>query len=98
MKFRAEVVVSLRPGVLDAQGETVRGALKGLGYHGIGPVRVGKHITLELEAASEAEAGQQVDEMCRRLLANPVLENYRIRIAAANDGFSGSPGMEVVGR
>lgn len=83
MRCVAEVVVALRPGVLDAQGETVRGALLALGYGGVGRVRVGKHITLELEAESEADAGLQVDEMCRRLLANPVLEDYRVRVIPA---------------
>lgn len=80
MRFQAEVLVTLRRGVLDAQGETVAGALKGLGYHGVSAVRVGKHLQLELDAESEDQARRQVDEMCRRLLANPVLEDYRVEL------------------
>jgi phosphoribosylformylglycinamidine synthase len=73
--LRYRVFVTLKPGVLDPQGKAIHHALEGLGFAGLRDVRAGKLIELELEdGASEAE----VDGMCRKLLANTVIENYRI--------------------
>ena len=73
--MRYRVFVTLKPGVLDPQGKAIHHALEGLGFAGLRDVRAGKLIELELEdGASEAE----VDGMCRKLLANTVIENYRI--------------------
>ncbi|GMM93154.1 phosphoribosylformylglycinamidine synthase subunit PurS [Qipengyuania sp. MTN3-11] len=73
MKFR--VYVSLKPGVLDPQGRAVHHALEGLGFDGVGDVRIGRFIELEMpEGTKEAAIG----EMCEKLLANTVIENYRI--------------------
>lgn len=83
MKFRAEIVVTLREGVLDPQGQAVRDGLFSMGYAGVRDVRVGRHIEIELEAAGEAEARAAVDEMTRRLLANPVIEEYRFTLQTA---------------
>ncbi len=69
---RATVTVRLKPGVLDPQGRAIQHALGGLGFAGVAEVRVGKLI--ELEVAGEAD----IDAMCRALLANPVIESYRI--------------------
>ena len=80
MKFRAEIIVMLREGVLDPQGQAVLGGLVSMGYTGLCDVRVGRHVEVELEAADEAEARATVDEMTRRLLANPVIEEYRFAI------------------
>jgi len=78
--MKARVHVSLKPGVLDPQGKAIRNALKTLGFTGVGEVRQGKLIELELSDADPAAARTRVEEMCRQLLANPVIENYTIEI------------------
>ncbi len=78
MKHRFEVIVSLRPGLLDPQGKAVEGSLPAMGWTNVSSVRVGKHIELEVDADSQEDAVSQVDEIARRLLSNPVIENYRI--------------------
>jgi phosphoribosylformylglycinamidine synthase len=78
--MKARVHVSLKPGVLDPQGKAIGNALMGLGFGGIGEVRQGKLIELELADADPAAARARVEEMCRQLLANPVIENYTIEI------------------
>ncbi len=75
MTYRAKVYVTLKEGVLDPQGNAVRQGLNSLG-HSVQDVRVGRFIVLTLEAEDEASAKAQVEEMCRRLLANPVIEDY----------------------
>ena len=73
--MKARVFVTLKPGVLDPQGKAIHHALEGLGFSGVNDVRAGKLIELDLEeGVSEAD----VDAMCRKLLANTVIENYRI--------------------
>jgi phosphoribosylformylglycinamidine synthase len=74
--MRYRVFVTLKPGVLDPQGKAIHHALEGLGFGGVQDVRAGKLIELELadDAADEAAVG----EMCRKLLANTVIENYRV--------------------
>ncbi len=79
----AKIYVTLKPGVLDAQGDTVRSALETLGFKGLADVRVGKFMVLTLNGLTKAEAATQVEEMCRRLLANPVIEDYRFEIEGA---------------
>jgi phosphoribosylformylglycinamidine synthase PurS subunit len=78
--MKARVHVSLKPGVLDPQGKAIGNALKTLGFTGVGEVRQGKLIELELSDADPAAARTRVEEMCRQLLANPVIENYTIEI------------------
>ena len=78
MKFRFEVVVSLKEGLLDPQGKTIRDALPTLGWKNVSEVRVGKHIELVVESDDEAAAREQVKEMARRFLSNPVIEDFRI--------------------
>jgi len=78
--MKARVHVSLKPGVLDPQGKAIGDALKTLGFTGVGEVRQGKLIQLELSDADPAAARTRVEEMCRQLLANPVIENYTIEI------------------
>ncbi|MDN5344387.1 MAG: phosphoribosylformylglycinamidine synthase subunit PurS [Clostridia bacterium] len=73
----ARIYVTFKPGVLDPQGEAVAGGLKAMGYGGITSVRVGKYLEVQLDLDDRDRAGQQVEEMCRRLLANPVIEEYR---------------------
>ncbi|HVL64065.1 MAG TPA: phosphoribosylformylglycinamidine synthase subunit PurS [Actinomycetota bacterium] len=78
MSFRAEVKVTLKPGIADPQGQTIERALPALGYDVARDVRVGKLIELTVEASSAEEARERVEEMCERLLANPVIESYDV--------------------
>jgi phosphoribosylformylglycinamidine synthase len=78
--MKARVHISLKPGVLDPQGKAIGNALQGLGFDGIGEVRQGKLIELELTDTDPAAARARVEDMCRQLLANPVIENYAIEI------------------
>jgi phosphoribosylformylglycinamidine synthase len=73
--MKVRVHVSLRPGVLDPQGRAVHHALEGLGFTGIEDVRIGREIDLEV---ADNTSDATLDEMCRKLLANMVIENYRI--------------------
>ncbi len=74
------MLVTLKPGVLDAQGRALEHALRDLGYAQVAEVRAGKVIHLDLDAASEDEARALAREMCEKLLANPVIEQYEIRL------------------
>ena len=76
--MKVRVLVRLKPGILDVQGAAVKRALGGLGFTDVADLRVGKVIELDIEAASAADARARVDEMCRKLLANPILEDYAI--------------------
>jgi phosphoribosylformylglycinamidine synthase len=82
MKFEAHVEVTHLPGVLDPQGATVERALPALGYTNVSSVRIGKSIRLVVDAPSAEAARAQVDEMCHRLLANPVIEAFSIDVVA----------------
>ena len=78
MTWTAEIVVQLKAVVNDPQGLVVRDGLRRLGFSGVGEVRVGKYIQVELDAADADSAQQLVAGMCERLLRNPVIEDYRI--------------------
>jgi phosphoribosylformylglycinamidine synthase PurS subunit len=80
VKFPVLVEVRLRPDVADPQGATIERALPALGCTGIDGVRVGKAIRLTVEAADEASARSEVEELCRRFLANPVIEDVEISV------------------
>ncbi|MEX1008572.1 MAG: phosphoribosylformylglycinamidine synthase subunit PurS [Acidimicrobiia bacterium] len=80
MRFEARIDVAHLPGVLDPQGATVERALPALGYTNVSEVTIAKTIRLVLDAPSVDAAQEQVDEMCKRLLANPVIEQYTIAI------------------
>lgn len=80
MEFQVEVRVVPRKGILDPQGKAVRGALNSLGFDGIADVHVGRLIRLELEADSDEAAKQSAIAMCKQLLANPVTEDFDVRI------------------
>ena len=82
MKFRAEIDVMPLKALLDPQGKTVTASMKNIGLAEIDNVRIGKHITLEVEAADEASATSKVDEACKKLLTNQIMESYEFRIAA----------------
>jgi len=76
----AKVFVKLKDGILDPQGQTVQHALENLGYDAVQQVRMGKLIELKLEGVDREQARQLVDEACRKLLANPVIENYTFEL------------------
>jgi phosphoribosylformylglycinamidine synthase subunit PurS len=78
--IRARVYVTLKRGVLDPQGETVKGALESLGFAGVQDVRIGKFMVISLNGVSREEAGRRVEAMCKKLLANPVIEDYRFEL------------------
>lgn len=76
MKFKAEIDVMPLEALLDPQGKAVTGSMKNLGLPEIENVRIGKHVTLTVEAASEEDARAKVDTACSKLLANPIMEFY----------------------
>ncbi len=82
MKFIAQIDVMPKKEILDPQGKAVTGSMKNIGLSEITNVRVGKHISLEVEADSEAEAREKVDNACKQLLANLIMESYEFKIAA----------------
>jgi len=81
MRYEARVEVTHLPGIADPQGATVERALPALGYTNVSDVSIGKSIRLVIDADTEAAARAQVEEMCERLLANPVIEGYEIELA-----------------
>ncbi|MEM9170024.1 MAG: phosphoribosylformylglycinamidine synthase subunit PurS [Pseudomonadota bacterium] len=78
--MRAKITVTLKSGVLDPQGKAIENALRQLGFDGAAGVRQGKVIELDLDGADEAAARATAEDMCKKLLANPVMENYAIEI------------------
>lgn len=92
MRWQAEVHVRLQPGIADPEGETVAGGLRALGYDGIESVRSGTLLRIRFNAADRATADEMLAGMCRRLLANPVMEtaDWELRSdeAAAAEGAS----------
>jgi phosphoribosylformylglycinamidine synthase len=80
--MRAKIFISFKNGVLDPQGKAVERSLHTLGYQEVRDVRMGKYLEIELDAASREAAEARLREMCDRLLANPVIEDYRFEIEA----------------
>lgn len=78
--MRVKVFVTLKSGVLDPQGKAVERSLHSLGYTGVEEVRMGKYVEFRLAPMPPAAAAQQVREMCEKLLANPVIEDFRFEI------------------
>ena len=81
--FRARVYVTLKPTVNDPQGLTIQGALHSLGFAGVESVRAGKYIEIRVDAPDRAAAAASVREMCSKLLANPVIEDFRFELEDA---------------
>ena len=79
--MRAKVHVFLKPGVLDVQGKAVESALHGLGWADVEHVRVGRTIEFDLKGSDLAAAEAEVKQMCEKLLANTVIESYRVEVA-----------------
>ena len=82
-RFRLEIRVVPRPGLLDPEGKAIHHALQSLDYEGVQDVRVGKILYLDMDASSADEARDRADAMCRRLLANPVTEDFEIGVQEA---------------
>lgn len=78
--FQARIYVTLKKGILDPQGKAVKGALVKLGYDQVEDVRVGKYLELSLSCSDRGEAEQAVEEMCKRLLVNAVIEEYTFEL------------------
>jgi phosphoribosylformylglycinamidine synthase PurS subunit len=76
MKFKAEINVMPHDALLDPQGKAVTGSLKNIGLEAIQNVRIGKHISIEIEAIDEAQANQIVTDACKKLLANMIMEKF----------------------
>lgn len=83
MKFRAEIDVMPLKALLDPQGKAVTASMKNLNLSEIENVRIGKHITLELEAVSKEVAQAKVEEACKKLLANPIMEEFHFTLTEA---------------
>ena len=82
MKFIAEINVMPLKALLDPQGKAVAHGMKNLGFNEVANVRVGKHITMEIEADSKKAAGARVDEACQKILTNPIIEGYEFTLHA----------------
>jgi phosphoribosylformylglycinamidine synthase subunit PurS len=82
-RYLAKIQVSLKPTVNDPEGNTIAGALASLNFDGVQGVRAGKYFEVTIEASGKKKAAKLVDEMCARLLANPVIETYRFEIEGA---------------
>ena len=80
MMYLARIYVSLKPTVNDPQGQTVLGSLRTLGYDSVNGVRVGKYLEVMVAEGERVRAEEQVKEMCHKLLANPVIEDYRFEL------------------
>jgi len=93
MRWLAEVHVALRSGIADPEGQTIGSALRALGYPTVSEVRSGKLMRIAFEAPDPAAAEAAVDEMCRRLLANPVMEtaSWQLRADAEQDADEANP-------
>lgn len=81
--FTAEVKITLKKVVADPQGQTIKHALESLGYKNLKEVRIGKLVNLKLEAKDQAEAEVKVKEMCQKLLANPIIEEFTVDVKCA---------------
>ncbi|MDA0378762.1 MAG: phosphoribosylformylglycinamidine synthase subunit PurS [Bacteroidetes bacterium] len=78
--FKAEITVTLRPSILDPQGKAAHHALGELGFNGVHQVRIGKFIELEIDAPSAEEATRMAREAADKLLANPVMEDFQVKV------------------
>ena len=83
MNFKAEIDVMPLPALLDPQGKAVSSNMKNIGLEEISNVRIGKHITLHVEAVDEADAKSKVNEACKKLLANEIMEGFEFTVSPA---------------
>jgi len=81
--IEAKIFITLKETVADPQGLTIKHALESLGFNELGDVRIGKLITLKLKTNNKNDSKKQIDDMCKKLLANPVIEDYSFQIIEA---------------
>ncbi|MFP4527203.1 MAG: phosphoribosylformylglycinamidine synthase subunit PurS [Candidatus Kapaibacterium sp.] len=79
-KYQAKIKITLRKDILDVQGKTVEHALHQIGFEALSGVRMGKYVTLEVEAGNQVEAKKMVEEASEKLIANPIIEDYVVTI------------------
>lgn len=84
MAYKAKIKVTLRPSILDVQGKAVEHALDNLGYSSVDNVRIGKYIEVSINESDLAQAERKSEEICRKLLANTVMEDYSIELEPIN--------------
>ena len=84
MTYLARVDITLKPAVNDPQGNTIRDALHALGFNEVAAVRAGKYMEIRVDAPDKGKAEAQVTEMCKKLLANPVIEDFRFEVEEAS--------------
>lgn len=84
MKFKAEIDIMPQQALLDPQGKAVEAAMGNIGLSNVSSVRIGKHISVEVDANSESEAHDIIDTACKKLLANLIMERYQFTLAAVN--------------
>jgi phosphoribosylformylglycinamidine synthase PurS subunit len=82
MKYIAEINIMPLKALLDPQGKAVTNSMKNLGFGKVSNVRIGKHISLEIEAGSEADGARRVEEACKKILSNPIIEGYDFTLHA----------------
>jgi phosphoribosylformylglycinamidine synthase len=97
MTYRAEVFVTLKPVVNDPAGLTIRGGLHALGFASVSDVRAGKYLVVTLDADDEGQARSQVEGMTKQLLANAVIEDYRIELQAVGEPVTASSPSALAG-
>ena len=85
MKFKAEINVMPLKNLLDPQGKTVHHSMENIGFNEVSSVRIGKHITMEIEAESKEKAMERVNEACNKILANPVMEGFEYKVKEADE-------------
>ena len=85
MKFIAEIDIMPLKALLDPQGKAVTQSMKKLGFDNVANVRIGKHITLEIETDNKEKAMEQVNEACRKILSNPIIEGYSYTLKEAEE-------------
>lgn len=82
--YKAKIKITLRKSILDPQGKAVEHSIESLGYKNVKDTRIGKYIELKLDTASEDEAKKVTDEVCHKLLSNPIMEDYEFEIINTN--------------
>jgi phosphoribosylformylglycinamidine synthase len=78
--FKAEIYINLKKTVVDPQGATIKHALESMGYHHLDEVRIGKMVTMVLDYDDKKKAEEKINEMCKKLLANPIIEDYSFKL------------------
>lgn len=85
MKFHAEITVMPLKALLDPQGKAVNATLHGIGYNEVSNVRIGKHVNLEIEAATKEAAIEKITDICSKVLSNPVMEGFEFHLTEVKD-------------